>query len=107
MAAPIRVGGLDAKEAEDLVQALAARGLIGHLVEAEGDRYVEVREAHEDTGRLLADVSASLDTWLVEHDRESVDVRVEDVSHTVAAGASIDADLTGQVRRSARRPRRG
>ena len=106
MAAPIRVGGLDAEEAEDLVQALAARGLIGHPIEAGKAWDVEVREAHEETERLFEDVRASLEVWLDEHGRPSAKVIVEGELHTIEARPGLDAALRRRVRGAPRaRPR--
>jgi hypothetical protein len=77
VAAPIRIGPLDAIEASDLAQALGARGLTGRTVVADDERWVVVQETHEQTERLVADVSHALETWLDDRDRSAVDVHVE------------------------------
>lgn len=102
MAAPIRIGTLAATEANDLVHALAARGLIGRLVVAESERWVEVCEAHEETSRLLADVTDAVSTWLAEHERTSVDVTVEGRVLRVNARDDLRAVLREQLRVRAR-----
>lgn len=102
MAAPIRIGTLDATEASDLVQALAARGLIGRPVGANGDRWVEVSEAREETHRLLADVTDAVATWLAEHERESIDVEVEGRLQHVSARADLRDALRARIRARAR-----
>jgi hypothetical protein len=77
VAAPIRIGMLDAREASDLVQALAARGLIGRPVGEVGRQWVEVHEAHEETRRLLSDVTNAVETWLSEREERSLSIEVE------------------------------
>lgn len=102
MSAPIRIGTLDATEASDLVHALAARGLIGRPVAAESERWVEVFEAHEETDRLLADVTDAVSTWLAERARAAVDIEVE--GRVLRVGAPDDlrdvlrARLRGKTR---------
>lgn len=107
MAAPIRVSGLDAEEADDLARALGARGIVGAPV-GTGTRWrVEIRDAHEDTARLLAEVRATLETWLAEHGRQSVTVRVGSDLHTVDAAPSLAESLRQRVRGAAeQRPSR-
>jgi hypothetical protein len=100
VAAPIRVGGLDAEEAEDLVQALAARGLVAHLIRTRSDWHVEVREAHEETERLLADVRTALDLWVRERGRPAPDVTVGEPDDP--APDQLNDALKGRVPRSAR-----
>lgn len=102
MAAPIRIGTLDATEASDLVQALAARGLIGRPVGTEGDRWVEVSEAHEETRRLLADVTDAVAIWLAEHERESIDIEVEGRVQHVRARDDLRDALRARLRARAR-----
>lgn len=102
MAAPIRIGMLDATEASDLVHALAARGLIGRPVAAESERWVEVCEAHEDTSRLLADVTDAVSTWLAEHERPAVDVEVEGRVLRVSARDDLRDVLRARLRVRAR-----
>jgi hypothetical protein len=94
---------LDATEASDLVQALAARGLIGRPQAAGGLRWVEVLEAHEDTDRLLADVAEAVATWLAERERHSLEVRVEDEVHEITAHADLREALRARVRSRTRR----
>jgi len=102
VSAPIRIGTLDATEASDLVHALAARGLIGRAVGAEGERWVEVSEAREETRRLLADVTNAVSTWLAEHERPAVDIEVEgQVVHVTARDDLRDA-LRARLRVKAR-----
>lgn len=102
MAAPIRIGTLDATESSDLVHALAARGLIGRTVAAETERWVEVSEAHEETKRLLADVTDAVSTWLAEHERSTVDVEVEGRVVRVSARDDLRDVLRAQLRVTAR-----
>lgn len=98
MSAPIRIGMLDATEASDLVHALAARGLIGREVGADGERWVEVSEAHEETRRLLADVTDAVSTWLAEHERVTVDIEVEGQVVHVSARDDLRDVLQARLR---------
>ena len=102
MAAPIRIGTLDATEASDLVHALAARGLIGRPVAAESQRWVEVSEAHEETSRLLADVTDAVSTWLGEHERSSIEVEVEGRVVRISARDDLRDVLRARLRVTAR-----
>lgn len=102
MSAPIRIGTLDATEASDLVHALAARGLIGRAVGADGERWVEVSEPREETRRLLADVIDAVSTWLSEHERASVDIEVEGQVVHVRARDDLRDVLRARLRVSAR-----
>lgn len=114
MAAPIRIGTLDATEASDLVHALAARGLIGRPVTTESERWVEVCEVHEETNRLLADVTDAVSTWLAEHERSSIDVEVEgrvvrmstrdDLRDVLRARLRVKARTEGSERREQQPP---
>jgi hypothetical protein len=97
LAAPIRIGTLDASEASELVQALAARGLIGRQQAGSGPRWVEVLEAHEDTDRLLADVAEAVSTWLGERERPSLEIRVEGAVHTVTPEADLREVLRARI----------
>ncbi len=107
MAVPIRIGTLDATEASDLVQALAARGLIGRPLGADGERWVEVHDAHEETRRLLTDVIEAVETWLAEHDRDAVDVSVEGRLHRVTVGDDLRDALRARIRAQAGTPDAG
>jgi hypothetical protein len=102
VAVPIRIGTLDATEANDLVHALAARGLIGRMVGTDGERWVEVSEAHEETRRLLADVTDAVSTWLTEHERQSVDIEVEGQVVHVSARDDLRDALRARLRIRAR-----
>jgi hypothetical protein len=102
VSAPIRIGTLDATEASDLVHALAARGLIGRTVGTDGERWVEVSEAREETRRLLADVTDAVSTWLAEHERTSIDIEVEGQVVHVSARDDLRDVLRARLRIRAR-----
>jgi hypothetical protein len=102
VSAPIRIGTLDATEASDLVHALAARGLIGRTVPTDGERWVEVCDAHEETRRLLADVTDAVSIWLAERERARVDVEVEGRIVHVSARADLRDALRARLRVRAR-----
>ena len=103
MAAPIRSGTLAAGEARDLVHSLAVRGLVGRLDTTGEHGWVEVRETHEDTDRLLAEVTDAVAAWLREHERPPLEIRVEGAVHEVAARSDLREELRAQVRERARR----
>jgi antitoxin (DNA-binding transcriptional repressor) of toxin-antitoxin stability system len=93
VAAPIRIGTLDAAEADDLVGALAVRGLVGRPVAADGERFVELHEAHEETDRLVAEVTAAVEAWLADRGRPAVELTVAGRAFPVQAAASLDEAL--------------
>ena len=105
MSAPVRIGRLDAEEAGDLVQALAARGLIGTASPAGRHRWVDVRDPHEETRRLLSDVVAAVETWLAEHDRRSLEVRVGTDVHRVLRPDTLPDALHARATDAARHGR--
>jgi hypothetical protein len=98
VAAPIRIGTLDAREASDLVQALAARGLIGRPVRERGSHWVEVHEAHEETRRLLADVTAAVETWLSDREERSLSIEVEGRIREIEAPGDLRDVLRERLR---------
>jgi hypothetical protein len=93
VAAPIRIGTLDAAEADDLVSALAVRGLVGRPVVANGERWVELHEAHEETERLLAEATAAVEAWLADRGRPAVELTVAGRTLTVRAHAGLNEAL--------------
>jgi hypothetical protein len=97
LAAPIRIGRLDAAEASDLVHALAARGLIGRSIASGGARWVEVCEAREETRRLLADVTEAVETWLADRARASLEIRVEDRVEHVTVDQALREALRARI----------
>ena len=103
MAEPIRIGTLDAPEATDLVEALAVRGLIGRTIVGGDGRWIEIHEHHEHTDRLLGEVTAAVETWLGEHDRESLEIRVGDRVQTVKAPSDIRDALRSRATLATRR----
>lgn len=108
MAAPIEIGALEETEAIDLVNALAARGLVGTPAERGSVTWVAVCDAHEDTERLLGDVAAAVASWLAERDRPPLELRVGSRVETVAGRRDIrdvlDARAAAKVRPGGRPP---
>lgn len=103
MAPPIRIGALDAAEASDLAQSLAARGLVGRRVSAGGSSWVEVHETREETRRLLADLVEAVETWLAEHERlPALEIHVEDTVTRVPSRGDLRDALRERVRARAR-----
>ena len=105
VAAPIRVGMLDSAEAADLVDALAVRGLIGKPVAADGEQWVELHEVHEDTERLVAEVTAAVEAWLADRRREHVEIRVAERSYPVHAASTLTEALRPRRPSRSDRPR--
>ncbi len=97
LAAPIRVGSLDAEDAEDLSRALGARGLVGTPVPSGNRWHIEIRDAHEETARLLAEVRVTLETWLSEHGRSRLTVRVGSDLHTIEAAPTLAESLRRRI----------
>ena len=97
MATPIRVGVLEAAEARDLVEALAVRGLIGTMSESRRGCWVELNEPHEETERLIAEVTAALEAWLLDRGRGPLNVRVGERHITVEASAILDDVLRSRL----------
>lgn len=85
MAAPIRIGPLRGRDALDLARALAVRGLIGRPVRAGGSFSVEVADSHEESGRLLEEVTEALEDWLADRGRRGVGLDVAGSHRTVRA----------------------
>jgi hypothetical protein len=104
VAAPIRVGKLDSAEAADLVDAFAVRGLIAKPV-GDGPRlWIEIHEAHEDTERLVAEVTSAVEAWLADRGRDEVELRVSGRSYPVRAPSTLTEAL--HPRRPARTDQR-
>ena len=103
MAAPIRVEWLDGREARDLVQALAVRGIVGKQVTSAEDAAVVVHDPHETDERLLAELVHALEGWLADRGREQVRVRIGNRTRTVGSRPNLAAALheRAQARRSA------
>ena len=101
MAAPIRVEGLGAEDAADLVQALAVRGLTAHTL-AEGTA-IELVEPHEDTLRLVADVAEALRDWARDRGRRGLSLRVGDGELVDVLREELQATLRAAGHRAARR----
>ena len=108
MAPPIRIGTLAADEARDLVEALAVRGLIGRATEAADGWWVELHDPHEETERLVAEVTEAVQAWLVDRNRPSATISVAERWTTVEPGERIEETLRGRLpsarRRSEQRP---
>lgn len=85
MAAPIRIGPLPGREALDLAQALAVRGIAGRPVRASGRYEVEIHDSHEDEDRLVHDVVDALGQWLADRGRVEVGLRMAGSRQTVRA----------------------
>ncbi len=97
MAPPIRVGPVDISEARDMVEALAVRGLIATVEETAGEILVELNEPHEETERLLGDLTVALETWLADRGRSAVDVHLGDRAIVVRAAADLDSTLRSRL----------
>jgi hypothetical protein len=98
MAPPIRVEGLASREAVDLVQALAVRGIVGKPLYAGEGYAVVVHDPHEDEQRLLAEVLHALEGWLADRRREPLEVRVGARTQTVRGGSDLASALRDEAR---------
>jgi hypothetical protein len=86
----IRVGGR--RDALDLVETLARRGLVAWARPGEQGWEVELRAEREPTARLLADVALAVRGWLEDVGRESLPLRVGDQSHLLTRRQGIVRD---------------
>ena len=102
MALPIRVEALGAPEARDLVEALAVRGLIGTVEHEAGAYTVELNEPHEETERLLADLTLALEAWLADRGHDAVEIHVGGRTIPVAPAPSLEETLRSRLRRGTR-----
>ena len=100
MAPPIRIGTLTADEARDLVEALAVRGLIATAEKDDGGYVVELNQPHEETERLLGDLTVALETWLADRGRAAVDVHIENRTVGIEAASRLDETLRSRLRRA-------
>jgi hypothetical protein len=90
MAESVRIEVDSRAQALDLSLALAVRGLNGSVV-SDGLRWlVEVRDAREETRRLLADVSEAVVGWLADRGYEYVTVRAGDRVFVLRRGQAQD-----------------
>ncbi len=85
MATPIRIGPMRGRDALDLARALAVRGLIGQPVRTGRSYTVEVADSHEESDRLVAEVTGALAQWLADGGRRSVTLHVAGSHRTVRA----------------------
>lgn len=97
MASPIEIGALQEAEAIDLVNALAARGLVGTPSRTGDATWVAVRDVHEETDRLLGEVAGAVADWLAERDRPTLELRVGSRVETVGAHADIRDALVSRA----------
>ncbi len=97
MAPPIRVGALDPTEARDLVESLAVRGLIATVEASGGKTFVELNEPHEETERLLGDLTVALETWLADRGRRTIEVRLGERVIVVEAAADLGDALRSRL----------
>jgi hypothetical protein len=97
VADPIRIEPLDAGEAYDLAQALAVRGITARPMPEGDPELIEIRDPHEQTERLVADVTAAVEDWLADRRRRSIDVVVEGGARTPVAPAGLAESLGSEV----------
>lgn len=92
MAELIRILLGEEREARDLSEALARRGLGSSPVEVEGRWEVALALRHERTAQLLTDVTVALVTWLDDRRRSAVPVRVGARSYLLEANAGLSEE---------------
>jgi hypothetical protein len=88
MADVIRIEATGARDAYELVGALAARGLPAQAVLDGCCWEVEISLRHEDTAVLVADVSAAVETWLDDRRLSAARLHVGEREHRVAAAVA-------------------
>jgi hypothetical protein len=97
VARPIRVGVLDAAEASDLVEALAVRGLTATSAARGGGHWVELHELHEETERLLVEVTEAVEAWRADRGRPPLQIQVGEQTRAVGSGERLDDALRSQL----------
>jgi hypothetical protein len=97
VADPIRIEPLDAGEAYDLAQALSVRGITARPMPEGAPELIEIHDPHEQTERLVAEVTAALEEWLVDRRRGSIDVRIEGGARTTIAPTDLAEALRSGV----------
>jgi hypothetical protein len=89
VAFPIAVEVRRESHAQALIQALAARGLVGKLGK-EGSRLaVTIMDRHGTTDRLLADVLSVVTAWRREHLLPAVPVRLGETRYWISGGGDV------------------
>jgi hypothetical protein len=95
MADVIRILALDEDEAHDLSDALARHGLSGgprHI----GEKWeVDLALRYEKTSTLVADVVQALETWLDDHRRAAVRLRVGSHGYLFESRTGLTEDALG------------
>ena len=103
VATPVRVERLESSDAEDLAQALAVRGLVGHVISSRGGATLEIRDEREDTERLIAEVIGALQAWLVDRHHDPLEISAGSERRVVGPEGELPAALAARVRRKTRR----
>jgi hypothetical protein len=88
MADVIRIEASGARDAYELVGALAARGLPAQAVLEDCCWEVEISLRHEDTAVLVAEVSTAVETWLQDRRIPAARIHVGEREHRVAAAVA-------------------
>ena len=99
VATPVRVERLGRDDAADLAQALAVRGLVGHVIRAGNRAALEIRDEREDTERLIAEVVDALRAWLADRHHEPLVVSAGSLRRTVEPEGGLPAALAARVPR--------
>lgn len=73
---PVRVAMARPVDAGGLIGALAAHGLSGELVDADGLLEIEVQSEPGEGERLAAEVADALEAWLLERELPFIPLRV-------------------------------
>ena len=103
MAPPIRVEWLESREARDLVQALAVRGIVGTQVATKDRIGVVIHDPHEAEERLVAELVAALEGWLDDRRREPLRLRIGNRVRTVGSSRDLASALHEQAQAQAQR----
>jgi hypothetical protein len=98
VAPPIRIEWLESREAIDLAEALAVRGIVGRPVRSTEGHAVVVHDPRERVDRLVDEIVAALESWLADRGRGPVSVRVGTRVHDVAAREALPGALMERAR---------
>ena len=104
MATRIEIKVADAAEGGSVVECLWRRGIPASLLERAGSWAVEVRSAREEQERLLGDVAAALEPWLVATGRAGLALHLGQHHYTLCPGVGLRGTTSGKEPRCASYP---
>ena len=96
VATRIEIRVADAAEGGSVVECLWRRGIPASLLERAGSWAVEVRSAREEQQRLLGEVAAALEPWLVATGRAGLALQLGQRHYTLGPGLGLRSTTSGK-----------